>query len=98
MMRNEQVLDKLYSIQTQLEDPKNAYGVEGAKDDLNGLLEDLEEKNKLVKDSSVFLKFVNQAGVLKQILKISKKNLNPSVYKLLEGDFRFIVNLIQGLK
>ena len=97
-MRNEQVLDKLYSIQTQLEDPKNAYGVEGAKDDLNGLLEDLEEKNKLVKDSSVFLKFVNQAGVLKQILKISKKNLNPSVYKLLEGDFRFIVNLIQGLK
>ena len=78
-MRNEQVLDKLYSIQTQLEDPKNAYGVEGAKDDLNGLLEDLEEKNKLVKDSSVFLKFVNQAGVLKRILEISKKNLNPSV-------------------
>jgi hypothetical protein len=98
MMRNEQVLDKLYSIQTQLEDPKNAYGVEGAKDDLNGLLEDLEEKNKLVKDSSVFLKFVNQAGVLKRILEISKKNLNPSVYKLLEDDFRLIVSLIEGLK
>ncbi|MAH07479.1 hypothetical protein CMI38_04485 [Candidatus Pacearchaeota archaeon] len=98
MMRNEQVLDKLYSIQTQLEDPKNAYGVEGAKDDLNGLLEDLEEKNKLVKDSSVFLKFVNQAGVLKRILETSKKNLNPSVYKLLEDDFRLIVSLIEGLK
>ncbi len=98
MMRNEQVLDKLYSIQTQLEDPKNAYGVEGAKDDLNGLLEDLEEKNKLVKDSSLFLKFVNQAGVLKRILEISKKNLNPSVYKLLEDDFRLIVSLIEGLK
>lgn len=97
-MRNEQVLDKLYSIQTQLEDPKNAYGVEGAKDDLNGLLEDLEEKNKLVKDSSVFLKFVNQAGVLKRILETSKKNLNPSVYKLLEDDFRLIVSLIEGLK
>ncbi len=98
MMRNEQVLDKLYSIQSQLEDPKNAYGVEGAKDDLNGLLEDLEEKNKLVKDSSVFLKFVNQAGVLKRILETSKKNLNPSVYKLLEDDFRLIVSLIEGLK
>jgi|TARA_Y100000310_G_scaffold215729_1_gene216663 hypothetical protein len=98
MMRNEQVLDKLYSIQTQLEDPKNAYGVEGAKDDLNGLLEDLEEKNKLIKDSSLFLKFVNQAGVLKRILEISKKNLNPSVYKLLEDDFRLIVSLIEGLK
>ncbi len=98
MMRNEQVLDKLYSIQTQLEDPKNAYGVEGAKDDLNGLLEDLEEKNKLIKDSSVFLKFVNQAGVLKRILETSKKNLNPSVYKLLEDDFRLIVSLIEGLK
>ncbi len=97
-MRNEQVLDKLYSIQTQLEDPKNAYGVEGAKDDLNGLLEDLEEKNKLIKDSSLFLKFVNQAGVLKRILEISKKNLNPSVYKLLEDDFRLIVSLIEGLK
>ena len=97
-MRNEQELDKLYSIQTQLEDPKNAYGVEGAKDDLNGLLEDLEEKNKLVKDSSVFLKFVNQAGVLKRILETSKKNLNPSVYKLLEDDFRLIVSLIEGLK
>ena len=98
MMRNQEVLDKLYSIQTQLEDPKNAYGVEGAKDDLNGLLEDLEEKNKLVKDSSVFLKFVNQAGVLKRILETSKKNLNPSVYKLLEDDFRLIVSLIEGLK
>ena len=98
MMRNEQVLDKLYSIQTQLEDPKNAYGVEGAKDDLNGLLEDLEEKNKLIKDSSLFLKFVNQAGVLKRILETSKKNLNPSVYKLLEDDFRLIVSLIEGLK
>ena len=98
MMRNEQVLDELYSIQSQLEDPKNAYGVEGAKDDLNGLLEDLEEKNKLVKDSSVFLKFVNQAGVLKRILETSKKNLNPSVYKLLEDDFRLIVSLIEGLK
>ena len=81
-MRNEQVLDKLYSIQSQLEDPKNAYGVEGAKDDLNGLLEDLEEKNKLVKDSSVFLKFVNQANVLKQIKKTTKDN---AILKLIEG-------------
>ncbi len=62
------------------------------------MLEDLEEKNKLVKDSSVFLKFVNQAGVLKRILETSKKNLNPSVYKLLEDDFRLIVSLIEGLK
>ena len=97
-MRNQEVLDKLYSIQTQLEDPKNAYGVEGAKDDLNGLLEDLEGKNKLVKDSSVFLKFVNQANALKRIKEISTKNLNPSVSQLLQKEFKLILDLIEGEK